>query len=180
VRLVVVFISIFGTPILRPAYLVLNAAGASFLDMAMTATDHNRLLGIFITIRGVLLLVAGIMMAIFMAGGGMLMATAGHRHDDQVAGAFMLAGGVIGGVVMLAMGFFDLYAASKIRKAAPVGRTLGIVVCALSILSFPLGTALGAYGLWFFFSDQGRALYGGSAIVPADFHRDAPPPNSWA
>jgi hypothetical protein len=103
-----------------------------------------------------------------------------HRHDDQVAGAFMLAGGVIGGVIMVAMGFFDLYAASKIRKAAPVGRTLGIVVCALSILSFPLGTALGAYGLWFFFSDQGRALYGSSAIVPVDFDRNAPPPNSWA
>lgn len=148
--------------------------------MAMSAKDHNKLLSIFITIRGVLLLVVGVLMAIFMGGGGMLLAAAGHRHDDHVAGAFMLAGGVFGGLVMLAMGCFDLYTASKIRKEAPTGRTLGIIVCVMSIFSFPLGTALGIYGLWFFFSEQGKALYGGSAIAPADFHRDAPPPNSWA
>ena len=148
--------------------------------MAMTAKEHNRLLGIFITIRGVLLLVIGVMMAIFMACGGMLMATAGHRHDDHIAGAFMVAGGVFGGIIMIAMGLFDLYTASKVRKEAPIGRTLGIIVCCLAIFSFPLGTALGAYGLWFFFSEQGKALYGGSAIAPVDFDRDAPPPNSWA
>ena len=40
----------------------------------------------------------------------------------------MMAGGVFGGIIMVAIGCFDLYTGSKIRKALPVGRTLGIIV----------------------------------------------------
>lgn len=148
--------------------------------MAMSARDHNKLLALFITIRGIILIVGGILMALFMAGGGMLMLGAGHRHDDHIAGGFMMAGGVIGGIFMVAIGLFELYVSTKIRKVAPVGRTLGIVVCILALFSFPLGTALGVYGLWFLFSDQGRALYGAPGAPPIDFDRPTPPPNSWA
>jgi hypothetical protein len=149
--------------------------------MAMTTRDHNNLLGTLIMVRGGLLILIGLIMAIFMAGGGMLMMNAGHRHDDHIAGGFMMAGGVVGGFFLILAGFFDLYTGSRIRMVAPVGRTLGIVASILMLLSFPLGTALGAYGLWFLFSDDGRALYTGSEVAPINYDPpSAPPPNSWA
>ena len=131
-------------------------------------------------VRGGLLILVGILMAVFMAGGGMLIMSAGHRHDDQVGGAVMMAGGIVGGIIMIAIGLFDLYTGTKIRRQAPIGRTLGIIVCILSLFSFPLGTALGVYGLWFLFSDMGKALYLGQGLAPAQFDRPQPPPNSWA
>ncbi len=38
-------------------------------------------------------------------------------------------------------------------------RTMGMVVCALAIISFPLGTMLGAYGLWVLTSLEVEPLF---------------------
>jgi hypothetical protein len=148
--------------------------------MAMTASDHNRLLGTLLMVRGGLLVLIGIFMSIGMGGMGMFVMNAGHRHDDHVGGAVMVAAGIVGGIVMVLAGLFDLYTGSRIRMVAPIGRTLGIIASALMLLSFPLGTALGIYGLWFLCGDMGRALYAGGS--PVELPRDPapPPPNSWA
>ncbi|MBV9241061.1 MAG: hypothetical protein JO314_03545 [Acidobacteria bacterium] len=148
--------------------------------MAMSTRDHNKLLGVLVTIRGCLLLIGGIFLSIFMGGGGMFVRTFGHHHDDHVAGGMMMAGAVVGGMVMVMAGLFDIYTGTKVRQIAPIGRTLGIIVCVMALFSFPLGTALGIYGLWFFLSDAGRELYSGPGDAPVDFDRPQPPPNSWA
>jgi hypothetical protein len=38
------------------------------------------------------------------------------------------------------------------------------------------GTAVGVYGLWFVFGDQGKAFFDGPDFIPPP----APPPNNWA
>jgi len=40
------------------------------------------------------------------------------------------------------------WAGWRLRRRDPRVRVLGIVLSALTLLSFPLGTVLGAYGLW--------------------------------
>src|SRR5471032_1940294 len=119
--------------------------------MAMTARDHNNLLGIFFMIQGGLVAVVGVMLAIVYGVMGVVMMGAGGRHEGAaVGGVFIVLAFVVGGL-MLALGAVDLFTGSKIRKVAPIGRTLGIVISILSLFSFPIGTALGAYGLWFLF-----------------------------
>jgi pimeloyl-ACP methyl ester carboxylesterase len=147
--------------------------------MAMTASDHNKLLGTLLMVRGGLLTLIGIFMSIGMGGMGMFVMNAGHRHDDHVGGAVMMAAGIVGGIVMVLAGLFDLYTGSSIRQMKPVGRTLGVVASALMLLSFPLGTALGIYGLWFLCGDMGKALYAGTPAAMMD-DPTPPPPNSWA
>lgn len=44
----------------------------------------------------------------------------------------------------------------KILKRKPRARLWGIIAAIVLIPVFPLGTALGVYGLWFFFSAEGR------------------------
>src|ERR1043165_10135799 len=98
--------------------------------MAMTTTDHNRLLGTLIMVRGGLLTLIGLFMSIGMGGMGIFVMNAGHRHDDHVAGGFMMAAGIVGGFVLVLAGLFDLYTGSRIRIVAPIGRTLGIIASA--------------------------------------------------
>lgn len=57
----------------------------------------------------------------------------------------------LGSAAVLFAGFnliLGLSAAYGLLKRRPWGRWLGIVDNALSLLSFPLGTIMGAYGLW--------------------------------
>ncbi|MBV9216085.1 MAG: hypothetical protein JO053_07910 [Acidobacteria bacterium] len=119
-----------------------------------------------ISIRGALLILCGVFLSFFMTVGRLF---GGHRPGMMFGGLFLLLAGV-----------FDVYAGTMIRRVSANGRTLGIIVCILALFSFPFGTALGIYGLWFLFSDGGKSLYQGTGIGPIDFDRPQPPPNSWA
>jgi hypothetical protein len=143
----------------------------------MTARDHNRLLSIFYFIQAGLQLFGGIIVFVVyvILGGAMMTAS---REQDQVMGGIFFAVGVIAGVIMLVIGVFTLFTGFNVLKERPIGRTLGIIISILVLLSFPLGTALGIYGLWFFFGEVGKNFYAGlssgSPMPPPP-----PAPSSW-
>lgn len=124
--------------------------------------------------------IVGVIVGVCMAFGGAMGMSFGHSHDDHIVGSIMIAGGVIGGLVIVAFGMLDFFTGTRIRRVAPIGRTLGIILSILMLFSFPLGTALGIYGLWFLFSDEGKALYLRSSTAPVNYDPPPPPPNSWA
>ena len=144
----------------------------------MTARDHNKLLSIFYFIMAGLQLVGGVIMAIvYIVMGGAVMSST-SRQDEQIRGGVFLGIGILVGVVMLAIGAFTLFTAFKVLREEPIGRTLGIIISILVLLSFPLGTALGIYGLWFFFGEVGKNFYAG--LSPGSPRPPSPPsPNSW-
>jgi len=149
--------------------------------MAMTAKEHNNLLGIFFMVQGGLVCAIGLLMGLIYGGVGLGLLAGGHKQEDHVVGGVFVVLAVVLAAIMLAIGALDLFTGSKVRKVAPIGRTLGIVISILSLFSFPLGTALGIYGLWFFFGDMGKALYLGSGAPAGNYNPPAPPPpNSWA
>jgi hypothetical protein len=142
----------------------------------MTARDHNKLLSIFFFIQGGLILLAGIFIVLAYGIMGGAMAATSSRGDEQLVGGIFVVVSVVIGVIMLLFAGLYLFAGLKIRKEQKIGRTLGIIGSILALFSFPLGTALGVYGLWFLFGD-GRALYeGGQAGAN---YTPPPPPNSW-
>ena len=143
----------------------------------MTPQEHNRLISILFHVQGgIQFLVGLILVVVYVAMGGVFIAAA-DRQEQQFIGGILLVVGIVTAVIVFAFAALDFYAAFKISKVQPIGRTLGIVIAILSVMSFPLGTALGAYALWFFFGDQGKILYNidGAGSAP----RYTPPPNSW-
>jgi hypothetical protein len=144
----------------------------------MTARDHNKLLSVlYFVLAGLQLLGGAVFGLIYIVIGGAALSTA-RRDEDQILGGIFLGLGLIIGLVMLVLGAVTLFAGFKVRKEQPVGRILGIIISVLILLNFPLGTALGIYGLWFFLSETGKNFYAGlpyaSATPPAP-----PNPNSW-
>jgi small-conductance mechanosensitive channel len=145
----------------------------------MTAKEHNNLLGIFILVQGGLTVFAGLLMLLIYGGMGAFLMGAGPDAEAKFAGGLILVIGLVVAVVVVLFSALYFYTGIKIRKEQSIGRTLGIIVSVLSLFSFPLGTALGVYGLWFFLGDLGKGLYLGTAANGNPFTQVPPPPNSW-
>lgn len=141
----------------------------------MTSKDHNKLLGIFFLIQGGLVAFAGVLIAIIYGGLGTMMLTSGRDSEAQTVGGIFIVAGVVVGLFVVVFSIFHLITGWKMYKEAPVGRILGIIASIISLTSFPLGTALGVYGLWFLFGDEGKRFYSGEAGSAGP----PPPPNSW-
>ena len=145
----------------------------------MNAKEHNNLLGIFLLVYEILQiigLVIGILVMIGMMG----------FVFSQVPGREALPFGLVMVIVLAVLMFSALLlipgfiAAVKIRRESPDARGWAIAASIIALINFPLGTALGVYGLWFLMGDMGKNFYlrGGSkgyfTTPPAP-----PAPSSW-
>lgn len=144
----------------------------------MTPQEHNRLISIFFHVQGGLQVLGGLMIAVIYGGMGGFFLTAGNGNEQQLIGGIFIFAAVFAVILVFLFAALDFYAGYKVSKVQPIGRTLGIVVAILSLLSFPLGTVLGVYALWFFFGDMGKALYNVDG-AGGQFDSPPPPPNSW-
>ena len=87
--------------------------------------------------------------------------------------------GMILFVVVISMIFVvpQLLGGWKLFKEKPGARTWGIVGSIIALLSFPLGTAAGVYGLWFLFGEEGKRFYLGGNQQQM-FGAPPPPPHN--
>ena len=130
----------------------------------MTAIEHNKILaigfGVFAAILAfTILLLMVVSLGVFVALG---ITFANETGDSNEAGI-----GIIGGVV--AVIFYGLLGAIfvlptalatwKMWKRRRNARIWGIIAAILVAPIMPLGTMIGIYGLWFFFSAEGRRFY---------------------
>ncbi len=139
----------------------------------MTAADHNRTLGILFAVYlglQVLGLIVGVIAAVFMFGFIAQSAPPGEQMPMAFMSVIMVVAFAISALLLIPIAM----ATWGLLKQRPNARFWTIFGSIVALLSFPLGTALGIYGLWFMFSDEGRALYLGQH----DYH-SPPPPNVW-
>ena len=141
----------------------------------MNSEIHNKLLGIFFLVQGGLGIVTGITVVAIFTGMGAYMTLGMPKQQAEYVATMLLVAGSISSIVIAAMAFVTIVAGWKVLKVSQSGRILGIVASMLCLPSFPLGSALGVYGLWFFLSEPGKQLYEGAS--PGSL--PPPPQNSW-
>ena len=126
---------------------------------------HVKGLGILNIVFGALgLLGAFVLMIVFGGVAGLI----GAEGDAEAAAVLPIIGVTGASVVLIAVLTsrpaviigFALY------RLQPWSRIAGIVISILSLVAFPIGTALGIYGLWVLFSADGQRLFEG-VRVPA-------------
>lgn len=146
----------------------------------MTAKEHNRMVGIFLMAHGALQGIGMIIVALIYGVIGSAMLVGGRRGEEQMVGAVFI--GMIAVLAVVSVFFLvpQLLGGYKLFKEKPNARTWGIAGSILSLLSFPLGTAAGVYGLWFLFGEEGKRYYlGGQSQPMFQNPPQPPPPNSW-
>lgn len=127
---------------------------------------HAKVLGILNIVFGGLGLLGAVVLMIIFGGVTGLVTTSGDP-DAAVAASIV---GVTGASIVLVTILTSLPAiiiGLGLYRLRPWSRIAGIVLSILSLLAFPVGTALGIYGLWVLFSADGQKLFGVIPTMPA-------------
>lgn len=144
----------------------------------MTAKEHNKLLGIFMLVQGGLQIFGGILCAVIYGGMGLSFMSRAQTSEERTVGNILLIMAIVVVPVVLIFAGLFLTAGWKLFKEKAGARTWAIVASIIALLGFPLGTALGIYGLWCLFGERGKQFYanGGNQI---DFNQPPAPPQNW-
>ncbi len=113
--------------------------------------QHLTLLGAFLIAHSALSLLVAMIIFISIAGGGLL------SGDMTAIAITSTVAAVIGGFFIL-LALPGLIAGIGLLYGKKWARILGLLVCILSLLNIPLGTALGIYGIYVLTRDETAAL----------------------
>jgi hypothetical protein len=120
---------------------------------------HIRVLGILHIVFGGLGMLLGAAMFAMFGIAGLAGLSANASSDAPMALPIVGGIGVLIFVVAVVLSAPGVIAGFGLLNFKPWARILTIVISALHLLNFPLGTALGGYGLWALLSREGEALF---------------------
>jgi hypothetical protein len=110
--------------------------------------QHRRILGILFIVSNALGLLGAVVVGLFFGGLGVLMASSHHDTGEGLAFSALMALGV--GGCLLVMSVPGVITGIGLLKRRPWSRVAALVLGILGLPNFPLGTALGAYAIWFY------------------------------
>ena len=116
--------------------------------------QHLKIVGWLHVVNGLFAIAIALFVATLMTGAGVLAAA------EEGAGIFALLAG-IGWAIAVFVGLLSLpsiLGGWGILNYKPWSRVTVMVVSALSLLSFPVGTLIGGYSLWVLLNDESRLL----------------------
>lgn len=138
--------------------------------MKAAMRDHIRLLGILNIIWSSFSLV--ICLAILLVFGGLagffsiLGVGSDNGTNGLIAAPFMAIIGLLVVLVICLEALPAFIAGIGLLKMKSWSRILTIIVSIFHLLSFPIGTALGVYGIWVLLQDDARRLLEPAAVLP--------------
>jgi hypothetical protein len=121
--------------------------------------QHVRILAILNIIYGAFGILIGLIAFVFLGGMAGFFATMVPDVDTETLVPILQLVGVFVLVLLVALSIPSIIAGWGLLNYRPWARILTIVLCALHLLSFPFGTALGVYGLWVLLQTQTEALF---------------------
>ncbi|MDQ3805334.1 MAG: hypothetical protein M3416_16080 [Acidobacteriota bacterium] len=132
----------------------------------MTPADHNKVIGIMHLIYGGFFTLMAFVLLLFFGFFASVMTAAAASDPSAPPAAFFWAVAGFIFVIYLVLSVPSLVAGYGVLKRRPWARLAGIIASVLAAMSFPFGTALCVYSLWFFFGEAGRAFEQGRLDAP--------------
>lgn len=140
---------------------------------------------IFSGLQLLITLVLGVIGVIYFVVLGAVMSNAPHKTNEPdpivILPFIAIIFAIIGGVFILTS-IPKVIAGYGLRKEKSWAKPWTIVACIMACMNFPLGTAVGVYGLVFLFSDAGKQYFGNPSygqLSGVSNPMSSPPPNSW-
>jgi hypothetical protein len=122
--------------------------------------QHVKVLGVLYIVLGALGIVAAIFcLLIFGGAAGIVGIVAHHEPDARIAVPILGAIGVGVFLFLLVVSLPGIIAGYGLIHFRPWARILAIVLSALNLMNFPLGTLIAVYGLWIMLSAETEPLF---------------------
>jgi len=118
--------------------------------------NHIKILAILMIIYGAIGVLAVLAVMLIFGGAGLI--STGASGDAAPALIAGMIGIVISAFVLLTH-LPGLIVGFGLLKYKPWARVLGIIISLLFLLSFPIGTVVGIYGLWVLFQSETVNLF---------------------
>jgi len=126
---------------------------------------HVKVLGVlYLVMSGIGLLFA---LLIFFALGtaASIVGMSASPEDAAVAMPILGITGTALSMLLLLLSLPGIVTGWGLLKLRPWARILGIVLAVISLLNFPIGTAIGVYGLWVLLTKETEKLFTSTAPV---------------
>jgi hypothetical protein len=120
---------------------------------------HVKVLGVAYLVFGGCMLVAALFLALTMGGVAGIVSSTAEPQDAAVAIPIL---GIAGMALVAFLGIFaipSLITGYGLLHFRPWARIVGIVLSAIGLIQIPLGTVLGAYGLWVLLNKETERLF---------------------
>ena len=127
---------------------------------------HVKVLGVLFLVLSGFGLLAALVVMIGIGGAAGIVASADDA-DAAHAVPFIGLAGSLAVLVMLATSLPGIVAGIGLLKFKSWARILGIVLCAICLLGFPVGTIFGVYGLWVLLNKETERLFQSSVMTQA-------------
>lgn len=132
-------------------------------DRVSTMKQHVSILGILYIVFGCLGLLGALAFLALFGGAAGIAGLVAHEEPDAAVAVPILGGiGVIVAIIVAALSLPGLLIGIGLTKFRRWARVGGVVLSALNLLNFPywpLGTMIGAYGLWVLLSKESEPLF---------------------
>jgi hypothetical protein len=120
---------------------------------------HVKILAVVYIALSALFVLGAILLMLTLGGAAGIVGVAADPGDAALAIPIMGFAGSVAVVILMILGLPGLIGGWGLLNYRPWARILVIVLSALNILNFPIGTVLGAYGLWVLLSKETEPLF---------------------
>jgi hypothetical protein len=120
---------------------------------------HVKVLGVIYLAVGGCMLIAALFLVLTMGGVASIVGATAEPHDAEIAIPVL---GLAGTALASFLGIFalpSLITGYGLLTFRPWARIVGIVLSAVSLINIPIGTLIGAYGLWVLLNKESEHLF---------------------
>jgi hypothetical protein len=126
---------------------------------------HVKVLGVLYLAVSALFLAGALFLLLILGGTAGIVGATADPQDSAIAIPVL---GIAGSALALFLGVFSIPGLATgygLLNYKPWARVLGIVLSALNLINIPLGTILGAYGLWVLLNKDTERLFDGPVVT---------------
>jgi hypothetical protein len=126
---------------------------------------HVKVLAVIYLAVGGLMLCAALFLGL---GSGVAAGIVGASADAEDAAIAIPILGIAGTALAAFLGLFalpSLITGYGLLQYKPWARIVGIILSAISLINIPIGTVVGAYGLWVLLNKDTERLFGAPLVV---------------
>ena len=126
---------------------------------------HVKVLGVIYLAVGGLMLMAALFLVVAMGGAAGIVGATAEPEDAAIAIPVL---GFAGTALAAFLGMFSLpslITGYGLMNFKPWARIVGIILSAISLINIPIGTIVGAYGLWVLLSKETEQLFNTKPVV---------------